>query len=258
MRKLNLKKIIAMGLITTSILAVAPAGASAEWRQSNNGWWYAEGNSYSRGWKNIGGSWYYFDNNGYMKEGWINDGDNWYYLKTDGTMATGTINIDGQLSHFYGDGRWQGYVTNNTNNQSTTTYNNNSQATTATQGGLTYSEANDLVIKHYKQQLDNGEFEGVGTESVDPYTDTNGKQYYLFTRWLNDGSLAIGQCNLLGVTKVYKDGTIKEETTEWYMNNNSLQGNARQYVKYGQKVVKTQQQIDDEYYQNTFKNNGNH
>ncbi len=69
MRKINLKKIITMGLITTSILAVAPVGASAEWRQSNNGWWYAEGNSYSRGWKNIGGSWYYFDNNGYMKAG---------------------------------------------------------------------------------------------------------------------------------------------------------------------------------------------
>ncbi len=139
MKKLNLKKIIAMGLITTSVLAVTSIGASATWRQDSNGWYNSKGSSYSRGWENIGGSWYYFDSNGYMKTGWLNngkwyhfspsgamqtgwiqDGGSWYYLKSDGTMVTENTLIDGKLSRFDINGKWLGYANSvnqvNTNN----------------------------------------------------------------------------------------------------------------------------------------------
>lgn len=163
MKKLNLKKIITMGLITTSILAIVPVGASAEWRQSNNSWWYTKANGgYATGWEKIGDSWYYFDNTGYMKEGWVKDCGNWYYLKADGTMATGTVLTDGQISSFTSGGIWTGYVANNnassntanvgnntsaSNNTNTSNSNNNSVETQATSANndFTYEKAIEIL-----------------------------------------------------------------------------------------------------------------
>jgi len=67
MRKL-IKKLIALAIISMTLCTLPITGASAEWRQdsSNNGWWYAEGNSWVTGWKQIDGNWYYFNKNGYM------------------------------------------------------------------------------------------------------------------------------------------------------------------------------------------------
>ena len=66
MGKLKLIKVIASLLIAVSSMALNPIGASAEWIQDSTGWWYAEGNSYARGWRLIDGKYYYFNNNGYM------------------------------------------------------------------------------------------------------------------------------------------------------------------------------------------------
>lgn len=65
---------MASALIVTSILALKPIGASAEWKNDNTGWWYSEGNSYSVGWKSIDGIWYYFYPNGYMAKDTTVDG----------------------------------------------------------------------------------------------------------------------------------------------------------------------------------------
>lgn len=228
MRKLNLRKIITMGLIATSVLAVAPVGANAEWRQSNNGWWYAEGNSYSRGWKNIGGSWYYFDNNGYMKAGWIQDNGNWYYLKADGTMATGTINVDGQLSHFYGDGRWQGYVTNNANG-STTASNNSSSASSSNQnayiGDFNYDTALQIIYNKYKNQFESGQFSVSGTRTAVQYE--NGKKFYYLTKENNKKfeDLALGESSILGAFKIFEDGTITEISKNEYLQTQYARDN---------------------------------
>ena len=70
MIRLKLIKVIGSLLIATSVLALNPIGASAEWRQDDKGWWYADGSSWSIGRKRIGEHVYYFDANGYMSTGW--------------------------------------------------------------------------------------------------------------------------------------------------------------------------------------------
>ena len=72
----KLTKVIASTLVIASVLALNPIGASAEWKQNDNGWRYEEGDSWAKGWRNISGNWYYFDIFGYMvKNG---DVDGWY------------------------------------------------------------------------------------------------------------------------------------------------------------------------------------
>jgi len=85
MKKLNLKKIITIGLLTTSILGVTSIGASAEWRQNTRGWWYSQGNSYATGWKNIDGKWYYF----------YEDGSSSGYMAYNTTIKGYKLGLDG-------------------------------------------------------------------------------------------------------------------------------------------------------------------
>lgn len=61
MRKLT------VGIITmAAIFVVNPIEAHGEWRQNPTGWWYANGDSWYTGWKQVDGKWYYFKSNGYM------------------------------------------------------------------------------------------------------------------------------------------------------------------------------------------------
>lgn len=76
MKKLKLTKVIASVLVVTSVLLLNPIGASAEWKQNYNGWRYAEGDSWAKGWRYISGNWYYFDIFGYMDKN--KDVDGWY------------------------------------------------------------------------------------------------------------------------------------------------------------------------------------
>lgn len=116
MKKQNLKKMITMGLIATSLITVAPMKANAEWKKDSKGWWYAEGNSYLKNsWKEINGKWYYFDYDGYMQKGWLytyneDSGIKYYYFNDDGSMFTGTKEIDGVEYRFNLDGTWAGHT----------------------------------------------------------------------------------------------------------------------------------------------------
>lgn len=224
MRKLSLKKIITMGLITTSILAVAPVGANAEWRQNNTGWWYSKANGgYSIGWDKIGNSWYYFDGNGYMKAGWVKDNGNWYYLKADGTMATGTVLTDGQISSFTNNGVWQGYVNNGNNNANTNSsnysnVNNNTHTSTTTQNvssnnEFTRDEAVDLALKYHQNNnagLRIGLTGGAKNFKVDTLAEDTIREDSKGKYWLFGMINANDRNSYLGTLKVYANGTLEE------------------------------------------------
>jgi len=74
MKKIKLTKLITSSLIVTSVLALNPIAASAEWKQNNTGWWYTDESSVSTGWKMIEGNWYYFNSDGYMEHDIVIDG----------------------------------------------------------------------------------------------------------------------------------------------------------------------------------------
>ena len=80
-------KLIASSLIFTSVLALNPIVANAEWKQSSTGWWNSKGSSWSVGWDQINGKWYYFNSDGYMEHDKIIDG---YKLGADGAWITDT------------------------------------------------------------------------------------------------------------------------------------------------------------------------
>lgn len=102
------KRIMALAITTITVIGMPTVGASAKWRQNNNGWWNLNENGYSVGWEQIGDNWFYFDRDGYMKTGWVKDGDKWYFLNSNGYMKTGWIkdgdkwyflNLNGDMAH---------------------------------------------------------------------------------------------------------------------------------------------------------------
>lgn len=118
MRSKNMKRLITMGLLAASLIAIAPIKANAEWRKDSIGWWYTQGDSYIKNsWKEINGKWYRFGFDGYMIKGWyMNVKDDfsfdWYYLNDDGSMVTGTKEINGMKYNFDSTGKWIGYNDN--------------------------------------------------------------------------------------------------------------------------------------------------
>lgn len=82
MRSKLLKGSVALTITVATLLTVLPISASATWKQDSKGWWNAEGNSYSIGWKKIDSKWYYFEQSGYMAHNTIVDG---YYIDSKGS-----------------------------------------------------------------------------------------------------------------------------------------------------------------------------
>lgn len=99
----SIKKIMALTISTMTVIGMVSGGASAQWKQNNNGWWNSKGNDYSVGWEKVGNDWFYFDQDGYMKTGWIQDGNKWYFLNPNGDMAHDTTIDSYKLSS---DGMW--------------------------------------------------------------------------------------------------------------------------------------------------------
>ena len=103
-----LNKLIATSVITSTIIALAPVGASAEWIKNYYGnWSYIEGYSLATGWKQISDKWYFFDYLGQMRTGWISSNGEWYYANLSGEMQTGVIQIEGKIYLFAQSGEVQ-------------------------------------------------------------------------------------------------------------------------------------------------------
>lgn len=96
MKKNYLLKTLAASLSLTSLGVLTPILANAQWKQSNNSWYYTDnsGNNVT-GWQQIDGNWYYMWSDGSMATNtWIESGDKWYYLGSTGAMVYNTV-IDG-------------------------------------------------------------------------------------------------------------------------------------------------------------------
>ena len=89
--KKHLIKILSMGLIALSATTLTTFKAEAAWKQDSTGWWYTEGDSYAKGWKNIDGKWYFFYDNGYMAHNTSVDG---YVLSANGEYITKKANTN--------------------------------------------------------------------------------------------------------------------------------------------------------------------
>ncbi|UYZ38055.1 leucine-rich repeat protein [Clostridium beijerinckii] len=113
MKYFKLRKVSASLLIATSVLGINPIGASAEWRQDSNGWWYTEGSSWAIGDRRIDNNYYYFDTNGYMATGWRKINGRWKYFDNDGRQITGLVQYGGKYYCMGPDG----YMVTNTSFQ---------------------------------------------------------------------------------------------------------------------------------------------
>lgn len=103
-----LRKLIVASVTASTLVTLAPVGASAAWIQNYyGGWSYTEGYSYATGWRQIEGTWYFFDDYGQMRTGWINSDGNWYYADLSGAMQTGVIQVEGKIHLFAQNGAMQ-------------------------------------------------------------------------------------------------------------------------------------------------------
>ena len=106
MLKRGVKKIITLTLVTMSVSVVNPIGANAAWKSNAIGWWYTEGSSYAKGWRDINGKSYYFYSNGYMAKC---DKINGYFVNDKGEWSNSITQADAlgyvqkQDSHYIGD-----------------------------------------------------------------------------------------------------------------------------------------------------------
>lgn len=97
MKRVKLKKILALAIATSIIPVILSSKASAEWKQSSEDgtWSYIDNDGLVTNWRLIDGSWYNFDEAGIMKTGWINDNGTWYFTDASGAMKTNWINDNG-------------------------------------------------------------------------------------------------------------------------------------------------------------------
>lgn len=161
----RLRKLVGSLLIIASIMALVPIGASAEWKQDANGWWYTNGSSWYTGWKEIYGKWYYFDNNGYRAVNKVID--NKYYVDSNGAWDGITKNVSNQEKiEYYFDIDLKTTVTT----PKTYTFVNN-------RGGLSTTDnpkmaENEVLIDNYAgKMLINGKLQDVVNNGVVSYEE---------------------------------------------------------------------------------------
>ncbi|MCS6131572.1 hypothetical protein DWV13_07980 [Clostridium botulinum] len=267
-----IKKLVTSLLITATIVSINPIGANASWKQDNNGWWNTEGNSWSRGWKNIDGTWYYFNtSNGYMKTGWLNESGIWYYFNTNGSMVTGNKNIDGKVYSFGNDGKWTGATT-------IYTYENNGWVQ---EGSEWKYRENGEFVEGWKQINGDWYFFNsmnrmvtgvayIGTENKIHEFDDNGKWLGEYKNTNNSGKVdnTTTSNNDINENKTTtKDNEIQLSESEFYnevckemfrLVNKHREANGVEKLEWSDELMKSakwksQHMLDNNYYDHTWK-----
>lgn len=129
----SLKRIVAIGLIASSISIIPLVGANAEWRQDSIGWWNTEGDSYTKNqWKQIDGKWYYFNSNGYMAHDIEIDG---YKLGSDGAWIQNITTTNNNSNNVNNTANTNNTVTSTSNSNNMTNLTNNTDNNTTNSGG---------------------------------------------------------------------------------------------------------------------------
>ena len=105
MKRAFLNKLIAVAVISTTLITMAPMRVSAAWMKDNqNNWKYSEWYGPVVGWKQINGLWYYFNSDGIMQTGVVQVAGKIYLLSESGVMQTGEAVINGVLYKFDSSG----------------------------------------------------------------------------------------------------------------------------------------------------------
>ena len=201
MKRLRLTKIIASSLVAVSILALNPIGASAEWKQDSNGWWYSQGgSSYATNWTKINEQWYYFYSDGYMAHDTKIDG---YYLNSAGAWTTSIP----AATTSYTDGNNSGSTASAvSNNQSQTVY---SEPATGDMEGwqkLRGHKYENIAEIYFKLDGSNQSVQVKGIRKID---------LNKFVEWVDDNG--IKRVNTVGqIYQLFKYSNTY--TTDWFSN----------------------------------------
>lgn len=142
-----IKKIMALIIVSITLITALPIGASADWKNNNGQWSYYDNNGTQvrNDWlyHQKADKWYHFDSNGVMQSNsWISSDNKWYYLNSDGTLAKNTTTPDGYKVG--NDGVW---IQNNTvSNIGNTTTTNNTNNGIINNGGVNTNIINNGTI----------------------------------------------------------------------------------------------------------------
>lgn len=174
MKKIFIRRLMALTIISSTLLITLPISANAEWKQDSNGWWNTEGKSWSVGWRQIDGKWYYFNNDGYM----VHD-----------TTIDGQYKIDN-------NGVWIQNTTNNVNNSTNTTNNINNGIINNGVININNSSTTENTGKIVGWREIDGEkyfYDANGVKVISTWVNVGGKWYYFDSNgvmlrhtWFND------------------------------------------------------------------------
>ena len=144
----SIRKLIALGIIASSICLLPITPASAEWKQDSNGWWNTEGNSWSIGWKQIDSKWYYFGQDGYMAH---NTNIGGYQIDNNGVWiqnntVNNTTNSSENVSNTANSNNTN--LTNNIDNSTS----NNSSLTLNNTGIINANTTNNVVVDNTSEE----------------------------------------------------------------------------------------------------------
>jgi hypothetical protein len=162
----SIKRLIVIGVLSSSVCILPTTGVKAEWRSDSKGWWYSQGNSWATGWlQDSDGKWYYFNQDGYMAHDTTIDGK--YNVDNNGvwiqntTVNTTSNNNSNNINS----------VTNNINNGQIINNNNTNVYINNTTTNNVSSSSNNENTENDKTYDGTDGFKKIGNDKYVYYED---------------------------------------------------------------------------------------